>query len=85
MKISLNVPDFSHDTGLILNWEGNFKIKVSDITGSILIEGNTDGVVPLENHLLNLSQSPVSTGTHLHLDEHNSLEEGSLDLIIEKI
>lgn len=24
-------------------------------------------------------------GTHIHLDEHNSLEEGSMDLIIEKM
>ena len=75
MKVSLDVPNYSLDTGMTLKWEGNFKIKVSD----------TDGLVSLANHLLNLSQSSVQTGTHLHFDENNSLEDGSLDLIIEKI
>jgi len=85
MIVSLNVPNYFHDTGMILKWESNFKIKVSDINGSILIEANTDGLVSLANHLLNLSQSSVQTGAHLHLDENNSLEDGALDLIIEKI
>lgn len=84
-KVTLNVPNYSPDTGVALNWEGNFTIKVSDINGSVSIEANTEGLVSLANHLLNLSQSSVSIGTHLHLDEYNSLEEGSLDLIIEKI
>ena len=85
MKVSLDVPNYSLGTGMTLKWEGNFKIKVSDMNGSILIEANTDGLVSLANHLLNLSQSSVQTGTHLHFDENNSLEDGSLDLIIEKI
>lgn len=85
MKVSLNVPTYSPDTGVVLNWEGNFQIKVSDKNGCISIEANTDGLVSLANHLLNLAQSTVLSGTHVHLDEYNSLEEGSLDLIIEKI
>ena len=84
-KVTLNVPNYSPDTGVALNWEGNFTIKVSDINGSVSIEANTEGLISLANHLLNLSQSSVPIGTHLHLDEYNSLEEGSLDLIIEKI
>ena len=84
-KVTLNVPNYSPDTGVALNWEGNFTIKVSDINGSVSIEANTEGLVSLANHLLNLSQSSVPIGTHLHLDEYNSLEEGSLDLIIQKI
>ena len=79
-KVTLNVPNYSPDTGVALNWEGNFTIKVSDINGSVSIEANTEGLVSLANHLLNLSQSSVPIGTHLHLDEYNSLEEGSLDL-----
>ncbi len=83
-KVTLDVPNYSPDTGVILNWEGNFTIKVSHIKGSILIEANADGLVSLANHLLNLSQSSVPTGTPLHLDDCNSLEDGSLELIIEK-
>ncbi len=37
------------------------------------------------NHLLNLAQVDVPCGTHIHLDEYNALEDGSIDLIIEKI
>ena len=51
-KVTLNVPNYSPDTGVALNWEGNFTIKVSDINGSVSIEANTEGLVSLANHLL---------------------------------
>lgn len=34
-KVTLNVPNYSPDTGVALNWECNFTIKVSDINGSV--------------------------------------------------
>ena len=58
-KVTLNVPNYSPDTGVALNWEGNFTIKVSDINGSVSIEANTEGLVSLANHLLNLGSSEI--------------------------
>lgn len=85
MIISLNIPDYSPDTGVVLNWENDFQIKVSAQDAEVLIEANKDGLVSLANHLLNLAQPSVPTGTHIHLDKYNSLEEGSSDLVIGKI
>ncbi|WP_420330042.1 Imm32 family immunity protein [Parachlamydia acanthamoebae] len=38
----------------------------------------------MANHLLNLAQEKVPTNCHFHLDENNSLEKGSTELIIQK-
>ena len=85
MICSLNIPDYSPDTGVVLNWENDFQIKVSAQDAEVLIEANKDGLVSLANHLLNLAQPSVPTGTRIHLDKYNSLEEGSSDLVIGKI
>ncbi len=39
-------------------------------------------MLSLANHLTTLAEMP--SGSHLHLDEHNSLEEGSAEQILEK-
>lgn len=36
-------------------------------------------------HLLTLAQDSVPSGTHIHFDDLNSLEDGSIGLIIEKL
>lgn len=51
----------------------------------VVISANREGLISLANHLLNLAQTDVPCGTHIHLDENNSLEDGSQSIIIEKI
>lgn len=85
MKVSLNIPDYSPDMGMVLNWENDFQIKVSNENGTISIEANAEGLISLANHFLNLAQNSVPTGTHIHFDKFNSLEDDSLELLIEKI
>ena len=85
MIISLNIPDYSPDTGVVLNWENDFQIKVSAQDGEVSIEANEKGLVSLANHLLNLAQLAVPSGAHIHLDKYNSLDDGSSDLIIGKL
>jgi hypothetical protein len=41
-------------------------------------------LISLAIHLLTLAQENVPVGSHCHFDEHNSLEHGSKELIIEK-
>lgn len=83
MKIEMNVPKYKLKDGLQLVWENNFSIKVvSD--GEVYIKANRAGLVSLARHLLTLAQEEVPNGCHIHLDENNSLEEDSVDLVIER-
>ena len=67
-----------------MNWEDDFSIKVSvDDQHIVLISANKDGLVSLADQLKALANE--DTGSHIHYDEYNSLEEGSSELIIEKI
>lgn len=47
------------------------------------IAANREGMLSLANILIDLADS--QPGDHIHLDEYNSLEEGSAELIIERI
>ena len=64
-----------------VEWVDNFKIKVRQEDGATVISANREGLLSLAKQLETLAKE----GGHYHLDEHNSLEEGSTELIIEKI
>lgn len=68
---------------MYFKWEDGFSIKVSAENSCAVISANREGLISLANHLLTLSQEPA--GGHIHLDSSNSLEDGSAELIIEKI
>ncbi len=65
-------------------WEEDFSIKCSIDNNSVIIEANKGGLVSLARHLLELAQESVPEYEHIHLDEHNSLEDNSAELIIVK-
>ena len=64
------------------NWVDGFTISVREEDGAVVIAANRAGLQSLANHLLMLDEQDGSS--HFHLDQHNSLEEGSLELIVEK-
>ena len=66
-----------------LKWEDGYRIKVSCENGTAVITGNREGLLSLANHCMALAGE--LPGSHFHLDEWNSLEDGSAELIIEKI
>ena len=67
-----------------IEWVDGFTIKVSvDQTKTVLISANKEGLLSLAMQLKAMANEEV--GSHCHYDEHNSLEEGSSVLIIEKI
>ncbi|MCE7057734.1 hypothetical protein LZF95_23830 [Algoriphagus sp. AGSA1] len=84
MNIKIEVPSFSIDRGIEYKWENGFEIEVKDVNGAITIIANKEGLISLANHFMNLAQQEVPKGYHLHFNEFNSLEEGSLELIIQK-
>lgn len=65
------------------HWIDGFKIRVKIEDDTVVISGNEEGLRSLANHLNALADE--KDRDHFHLDEYNSLEEGSKQLIIEKI
>ena len=59
-----------------IRWEDGFTIKASVNSGEVTIAANREGMRSLANMLLDLAES--EPGDHIHLDEHNSLEEVQL-------
>ena len=65
-----------------LNWVDGFEIRVQADGGTALVSANREGLLSLANHLAALAEE--APGSHIHLDESNSLEAGSSELILEK-
>lgn len=85
MQVVLEVPEYKPESGFDFRWESNFAVKITSENGVTTLFANKAGLISLANHLLNLAQDTVKSGTHFHLDESNSLDEGSAELIIEKV
>ncbi|MEJ8644532.1 hypothetical protein WKI68_30945 [Streptomyces sp. MS1.HAVA.3] len=49
-----------------------------------MIEANAAGLRTLAGHLLVLAAEGVPDGSHLHLEDSNGLEDGSLSLVLER-
>ena len=66
-----------------IEWVDGFTIKVSICDGSAVITANREGLLSMAVQLAMLAKE--APGSHIHYDEGGSLEEGSDELIIEKI
>ena len=66
-----------------IDWVDGFKIDVSiDPDNAVVISANREGLLSLARQLTALADSLV--GSHIHYDDCNSLEEGSIEMIIQK-
>ena len=63
-------------------WIDGFSISVNADNEAVTISANREGLLSLACQLLALAGG--APGDHIHYDEYNSLEEGSLELIIER-
>ena len=79
----MNVPGYSAESGVTLEWDHGFSITCTFEDGEATISGNRAGLRSLARHLLVLSQEAVPVGTHIHLDDQNALEPDSIGLVIE--
>lgn len=82
--IKIEIPEYNPEMGIVYKWENGFDIDVRLDNGVVKILVNKEGLISLANHLINLAQDDIPLGYHLHFDEYNALEEGSIELIIEK-
>ncbi len=76
----ISVPVYS-ENGFSFIWEEGFSIRCSINNNCTSIEANKQGLISLARHLLVLAQEEVPQFTHFHLDEYNSLEDDSSELI----
>ncbi len=60
-----------------------FEIRVTIENGAAVISANREGLFSLAEQLAALADG--QPGDHIHYNEHTSLEEGSAELIIERI
>lgn len=67
-----------------IEWGDGFTIKVRvDAENNVVVSANKEGLLSLARQLTTLADAEV--GNHIHYDEFNSLEDGSSEMIIEKI
>ena len=66
-----------------IEWERNFSVKAGIRGGEVTLSANREGLLSLARIFSALAEEPP--GSHIHLDEHNSLEEGSTELIVERM
>jgi RimJ/RimL family protein N-acetyltransferase len=65
------------------DWVDGFSIRVDREGDAVVIRANREGLISLARHLTALADGPGKD--HFHLDQYNSLEDGSLELIIDRI
>ena len=65
-------------------WEDGFAIATRIENESIVISANAAGLRSLANHFMALADEE-STHSHFHLDTFNSLEDHSVELVVEKM
>ena len=66
-----------------IEWVEGFEIRAVAENGEIVISANREGLLSLAKQLTVLAEGVP--GDHIHYDVYNSLEEGSADMIIERI
>ena len=64
-------------------WINGFEIRTAVNQDTVVISANREGLLSLAAQLRELASG--LPGDHIHYDENNSLEEGSAEMIIEKI
>ena len=66
-----------------ITWEADAEIAVRIENGGVTVSANRAGLRSLARQLAALAEE--APGAHIHYDADNSLEEGSAEMIIEKI
>jgi hypothetical protein len=66
-----------------IKWRDGFAIRAETDGKTVVLAANREGLLSLADLLTNLAEQ--MPGSHVHLDGTNSLEDGSAELILEKI
>ena len=68
-----------------IEWVGDFKIEVGldNDDNAVVISANREGLLSLARQLTTLADESV--GSHIHYDDYTSLEDGSIEMIVQKL
>ena len=66
-----------------IKWMDGAEIRVTNDHGEVVIAANKEGLLSLAAQITALADG--MPGDHIHYDEYNSLEEGSAEMVIEKV
>ena len=66
-----------------IKWADGFEIKVIVDNGTVVISANKEGLLSLAGQLHDLAEQ--TPGAHIHYGDYDSLEDGSVEMIIEKV
>ena len=66
-----------------IRWVDGYEVSVLVCDGKTTISANREGLLSLASILTDLADE--QPGAHVHLDEHNCLEDGSNELVVERI
>lgn len=66
-----------------VEWVDGFLISVDTHDRQVTISANREGLLSLSRQLRTLAEG--MPGDHIHYDGNNSLEEGSAEMIIERV
>jgi len=85
MRVFIDVPAYTSPGGLRLEWDQGFEVRAHMVGDDLILSANVAGLRSLARHFLALAQEVVPSGTHVHLDDSNSLEDGSTSLVLERL
>ena len=66
-----------------IEWKDGFEIRVEIINNAVVISANKEGLLSLAAQFTALAEAVP--GSHIHYDGYNSLEEGSTEMIVERV
>ena len=66
-----------------IKWKNGHRIEVRVDHGAVIISANREGLLSLAEQLTALAGG--APGSHIHYDEYSSLEDGSAEMILERI
>ena len=66
-----------------IEWIEGSEIRTAAGNGGFVISANKEGLLSLAKQLTALAEG--EPGDHIHYDVYNSLEEGSAEMIIERV
>lgn len=66
-----------------VDWVDGYEIKAVAENGENVISANREGLLSLAKQFMTLADG--MPGVHIHYDGQNSLEEGSAELVIERV
>ncbi|TCL53498.1 hypothetical protein EDC14_10832 [Hydrogenispora ethanolica] len=85
MKIVIEIAQYSPNNGIAIEWLDGSIVESKIVGNTMLLKANKEGLTSLAQSLLTLAQEGVEPGNHIHFDEFNLLQDGSSELVIERI